>query len=198
LAKFDDFDVVEIVSQARNKMAQDRHAERKFGTVRGGSVGAIINNNVYGVCHRKAYLRYYGIETPLDGPIELMTTQGEKNEELWLEELAAGLPEGYVVKDQNEFPCVWDVGVKAFAFKKDGTLGKKKVDVTGSGSPDVTIWNKEDYPVLGLELKNISSFSKTKGAHYELRPNNDHLIQAATTVCGWGTCTGEGIHFHTS
>jgi len=165
LPEFDDIDVISLVTKARTGMAKERPS--KPDTLRGGSVGAIIDNQVYGICHRKAYLRFKGVETPLPANIELMTSQGEQNEEIWLAELRYAMKngakaKGLIVKDQEEFECTWD------------TMG-----TPGSGSPDITFWDKDDRPVLGLELKNLSKDSTAIGAHYELRPKTDHLIQAA-------------------
>lgn len=161
----DSFDLVQCLKTGQNVIANAREA--KPGIVRGGSIGAIIEDRVHGTCHRKAHLRYHGIETPLDLEIELMTKQGEKQEEIWMAELAAGLPDPLVAKDQTQFECTW-------------TAGEGPNKHHGSGSPDVVIWERDtDYPVLGLELKNLSSASKMKSVHYELRPDQTNLIQAA-------------------
>ena len=165
LPEFDDIDIVSLVTKARTAMAKERPTS--LGQLRGGSIGAIIDNQVYGVCHRKAYLRFHGIETPLPANIELMTSQGEQQEEIWLNELRYALTHGakdlgLTIKDQTEFECTWD------------TMG-----TPGSGSPDITFWNKDDVPVLGLELKNLSKDSTAIAAHYETRPKVEHLIQSA-------------------
>lgn len=159
---FDSWDTIQVVTNGQERLLTKRSMSK--GQLRGGSVGALIDGQIYGVCHRKAYLRYHGIETPLPAEIELMTNQGEKNEEIWFNDLQNGLPEHLYVMDQEQFPCEWTTSM----------------GVPGSGSPDIVIFDRRtDLPVRGLELKNISSVSKAKSTHYELRPTQDHIIQAA-------------------
>jgi hypothetical protein len=159
--EFDDLDLQRAVSDGQLAAAAQR--TKSVGQMRGGSVGAVIDNEIYGVCHRLAYLRFHGIEKPLPEEIELMTNQGEGNEILWEKDLQLGLPEHLYALNQEQFTCEWEI---------DG--------ITGSGSPDIVIWDRRtDLPVRGLELKNISSASTMKSSHYELKPKTDHLIQAA-------------------
>lgn len=156
-------DVIQYLGIGQDKLAQSRKDEPK-NRLRGGSTGALINGKIYGVCHRKAYLRYHGVNTPLEQEIELMTKQGEKNEEVWFDELLHGLPEDLYVMDQDQFDCKTEI----------------EPGLEFSGSPDLVLFSrKTDQPVLGLELKNISSVSKVKSTHYELKPDSTHLIQAA-------------------
>lgn len=165
--ELDDLDIVKVLTDGQNVQANQRTLSP--GIVRGGSAGALIDGQVFGNCHRKSWLRYNGIETPLETTIELMTNQGEKNEDIWLEELRDGLPEHLEVRDQDSVECVW-----SFPWK----VGRKYAK--GSGSVDLSIWEKEtNTPVRGLELKNLSSVSTVKSVHYELQPKTDHLIQAA-------------------
>lgn len=158
----DGLDLVAAATEGQRKLASQRKPEP--GMVRGGSVGAIINNQIHGICHRKAYLRYHGIEVPLPTEIELMTNQGEKNEEIWFNDLQYGLPEHLYVIDQEQLKVVWNT-----VFGIDGKM-----------SQDLLIWDRRtDLPFRGLELKNLSSVSTAKSVHYELRPKEDHIIQAA-------------------
>lgn len=176
--ELDDFDIVACLTKGSEKRQSDRPTSP--GQLRGGSTGAIIDNNVHGVCHRKAYLRFMGIETPLKTPVTLMTDQGCMNEVLWLDELRTkgALPAHHYALNQTQFDCTWRT--------KDGD--------EGSGSPDIVITKRDptkskskkhiwipeaDTMVRGLENKNISSISTAKSAHYELRPNENHIIQAA-------------------
>jgi len=177
IEEFDSLDIIKELVEAQNFLTNQRIDP--VGLVRGGSTGAVINNKVHGICHRVAYLRYNGINGPLPVEIELMTKQGEQNEEIWMSELKAGLePKGYVVKDQTEFDCTWEI------------QGKNKV-VKGSGSPDIVIF-KDGLPIRGIELKNISSISKVKSANYELRPVEDHLIQSANYAIRMGDMYNNG------
>lgn len=163
LEKFDNLDVLDAVSRAQADMATQRHDSREPGKVRGGSVGALIGRDVHGVCHRKAYARFNGIETPLPEEIELMTKQGEQNEEIWLTELREFYKDTDIkVMDQDSVECTWTL--------PDGT--------PGSGSVDITLW-RDNKPLLLIENKNCSSVTTAKSVHYELRPKEDHVIQAA-------------------
>lgn len=158
---FDNFDLQEAISRGQRTACEQR--TKSVGQMRGGSVGAVIDNEIYGVCHRLAYLRFHGIEKPLPEEIELMTNQGEGNEILWERDLQLGLPEHLYALNQEQFTCEWEI---------DG--------IKGSGSPDIVIFDRRtELPVRGLELKNISSASTMKSSHYELKPKTDHLIQAA-------------------
>lgn len=136
--------------------------ESRLNTVRGGSAGAIIGGYNYGECARKAHLRYEGIDTPIEEEVELMTRQGEGNEDIFIKELEAG---GYKVVTQQ------DAGLQLKLFG----------EIDFIGSPDVCILLDGDkVPVVGLELKNISSVSKAESTHYTLKPDPKHMIQAAT------------------
>lgn len=161
IPEFDDLDLQAAVTNGQVRALAERSLSK--GQLRGGSVGAIINNEIYGVCHRLAYLRFHGIEKPLPEEIELMTNQGEGNELLWERDLQLGLPEHLYALNQEQFECTWEIN-----------------GVSGSGSPDIIIMDRRtELPVRGLELKNISSASTMKSAHYEMKPKTDHLIQAA-------------------
>lgn len=159
---FDSLDLVAAATRGQDVLASKRTPTP--GVVRGGSVGAIIGDQVHGICHRKAYLRFHGIEVPLPVEIELMTNQGEKNEEIWFNDLQNGLPEHLYVIDQEELKVPWET-----------VFG-----VPGGMSQDLLLWDRRtDLPYRLLELKNLSSVSTVKSVHYELRPKEDHIIQAA-------------------
>lgn len=139
---------------------QKKEASR-INTIRGGSAGAIIDGQIHGECVRRAHLRYEGIDTPLDEEIELMTRQGEQNEDIFIKELKAS---GAKILTQD------DVGLQLDLF------GTKFI-----GSPDIAlVLGDDNIPSLGIENKNISGISKAKGTHFELKPDAKHMIQAAT------------------
>lgn len=144
----------------------------RINTIRGGSAGSIIDGEIHGECVRRAHLRYEGIDTPLEETIELMTRQGEQNEEIFIKELRAA---GVKLLTQD------DVGLQ--------------LDILGStfiGSPDIALVLGEDgKPSLGIENKNISGISKAKGTHYEMKPDAKHMIQAATYSYRLGQLIGK-------
>lgn len=162
-SNFDNIDIVHALTHGSYVL--DTAKEPQPGLLRGGSVGAVIDGNVHGVCHRKAYLRNNGIETPLPANIKVMTEAGVEQENIFLRELQASyLADNYVIRDQTEFDCLWDVNSHP-----------------ALGSPDVVVFcdKQTNKPVRGLELKLLCSVSKVKAVHYELQPDDTHLIQAA-------------------
>lgn len=168
------FNTLKALRQGQLALYEKHHEVEaaRLHTTRGGSAGAIIDGDNYGECARKAHLRYHGVDVPLDEEIELMTRQGEGNEDIFLTELAAA---GYRTMTQG------DAGLQLRLFG----------EVDFIGSPDVCILLGDDeVPVVGLELKNISSVSKAKSVHYELKPDTKHMIQAATYAVRMGEKLG--------
>lgn len=155
-------DIISLVRKGQLAIAEAGHKKEKtrVGHLRGGSAGAIIDGEVYGECHRKAHLRMLGIDTPLKEEIELMTRQGEQNEVLWIEELRAA---GCTVLNHDDLELELELFGKTF-----------------KGSPDVALADENGKPFLGIELKNLSSGSKSITVSYQLAPDVKHLIQTAT------------------
>lgn len=156
---------VDIVSYLRKGQLSLYHEHNKkeaekLGSLRGGSCGAVIDGEVYGTCHRKAHLRMKGISIPLNEEIELMTRQGERNEDIWIEELRSS---GLNIKTQSDLGLELELCGKTF-----------------TGSPDIAVLLENDIPSLGIENKNISSGSKAVTVNNQLEPDTTHLIQAAT------------------
>lgn len=167
--------VLELLRKGQYALYKEHQEKEKsrINTIRGGSAGAVIEGEVLGECVRRAHLRYHGIDTPLDETIELMTRQGEQNEEIFLKELKAA---GVKVMTQDA------VGLQLEMF---GT--------TFIGSPDIALVLGEDgKPTIGIENKNISGISKAKTVHYELKPDTKHMIQAATYSYRIGQMLGSG------
>jgi hypothetical protein len=138
-------------------------AEEKKGLLRGGNAGAIIDGQVYGSCHRIHHLRTLGIEVEADHNTQVMFDSGIANEESINKVLQASLPSGLKLLREEEFPLEWDCG------------GGKK----GSGRPDFVYVDAEGKPVLGLELKSVSSIHTARNIIGEAKPSTSNLIQAA-------------------
>jgi hypothetical protein len=176
----DNIDVLGAITDGRNALSSSKYNDRKIGLIRGGSVGAVVDGKFYGVCHRKAWLRKNGIESPLPLEIEVMTESGIENETIWLRELrASNLARQYEILSQEEFDCHWKT--------LDGTIGK--------GSPDVVIFADPNTkkPMRGLELKQVSSASKATKVHYNLVPDTTNLIQTANYSLRMGDQYNNGV-----
>ena len=157
------FDTVAALRRGQLEISKENQNKEKerVGYIRGGSSGAIIGDDVYGTCHRKAHLRMLGISTPLEEEIELMTKQGEQNEEIWIAELKAA---GYKVLHHDDFKLEMEIHGKQF-----------------KGSPDIGIVDPKTGKLLtGLENKNLSASSTAVKRNNELEPDSTHLVQTST------------------
>ena len=167
------FNTIEWVRKGQKALYEEHQAKEatRLGSLRGGSAGALIDGQVHGECHRKAHLRFLGIDTPLDEEIELMTRQGEQNEDIWIKELKAS---GLNVKTQGDLGLVLDM-----------------FDAKFYGSPDIAIvMDDNEIPIVGLELKNVSAVTKAKSVHSEIKPDAKHLIQSAVYSVKMGELLG--------
>ena len=147
---------------------QDGEAE-KLGTLRGGSSGCITESGkVIGKCHRISHLRKLGLQKGVTQKDHIMFAAGYANEDIWLERLKESW-DGPILCEE-EIPVKWTTS--------NGTLV--------SGRPDIVLCELKDdgvmiepKPVLGLELKLISSpFTAYNVAAKDL-PSLDHIIQAS-------------------
>lgn len=140
--------------------ARKEEGKAKLGKLRGGSVGAIIDGDVYGTCHRIAHLRSIGLEEPVEDNTKLMFAYGFANEVIVEEELKASLPAGHRV----------EVDV-------DVTLPVGDTEI--QGHLDLVLYGEDDKPYHFIELKSINSIYTAKSVHYELKPKTTNLLQAA-------------------
>ena len=128
--------------------AKKAEAEKdKLGTLRGGSVGALIGSDVLGVCHRIALARYKGLSSPADDGTHCIWEAGEMNEINWTRMLEASW-EGTVTGD-SAYPLKWEL------------MGKSI-----TGRPDHVLLNPDGTPAFGLEDKNIESIQSEAGLFY--------------------------------
>lgn len=150
---------------------RQEYESTKRGWARGGSAGAILGNGqVIGGCHRKAYARMIGASEPRPPEDDLrrpMLDGGNANEEVWAEQLGAGL-EGteFIILREEEIPeCERDLG--------DGRMW--------GGRPDVAFATRhgQEYELhRGIELKKAESIWTIKDVIFGNCPKTVHVIQA--------------------
>lgn len=146
-------------------LKEDREKTRdEAGRLRGGSIGCDLADGRYtGTCKRAALARYLGAQAPYATAkrrsTQLMFDGGHANEDAFIGKLVKGMPPGYTILREEEFPIEWQVqGVKA------------------TGREDIIILDPTGKPVCLVELKCVSSLP------HELlfgeAPKMDNLIQA--------------------
>lgn len=151
----------------------------KSGVLRAGNAGIVAMEESVGACHRKTYLRYKGIEiNDIEDSKELMFAGGRANEDLWTLILEAAAEPGLVIRREEEVPVRW-------SFPISDEPGAEEITVTGR--PDIVLF-KEGFdangspvlePVIGLELKQVSSLWSARNVGIKFKPGTSHLIQAA-------------------
>lgn len=122
-----------------------------------------MNGEIYGECHRKALLRYLGVETDKSEDSLDNFDGGFNNEYTWEKYLAAALKDSVIL--QKDYPVSWEV-----------VEGK-----SGEGSADLTVLAKDADSTVqyGIELKGLVSVDSAIGVFCEDRVDVKHLIQAA-------------------
>lgn len=134
----------------------------KQGYYRAGSVGCVTEANaIIGVCHRKSLARSLGIEAPTPHYQRILFKAGEFNEDVWKHLLGP----------------VWSGRLLSHAECK--IEYKINDDVIVIGHPDIVLADDTGKPLLGLELKGIFGYTTAASVHYDNRPKNENLIQAA-------------------
>ncbi len=144
-----------------SKIENDKRAENektKLGILRGGTTGAITEDGeVIGKCHRKALVRYLGLDKSEGG--NLFFDMGLANEDLWVKKLKQSWSGTF--KCEEEIPIEWEVdGVKV------------------TGRPDIVLF-EDGNPVVGIELKSVGAVNTAVGILYDNKPKLDNLLQAA-------------------
>ena len=156
-----DLSAIDLFMKGRKILADKRAQEEtlKVGTLRGGSVGALVGEQVLGTCHRIALARYKGLQSPVSSETKSVFEAGEVSEINWMEKVSAAW-EGKVTGDKD-YPLKYQV---------------KGVDVTGRA--DLIFLDTNDKLVFGCELKNIESYKSAASMMFEGKPKVDNLIQA--------------------
>ena len=156
---------IDLFQEARDKRTID-HAEAektKLGTLRGGSSGCMVGEDVIGTCHRKALVRFLGYDSHIDDDSRSIFDQGFGNESIWESHMK---DTGYAIRCEEEIPIVWHTakGTKV-TCRPDLVLGKEEGD--------------EFIPEIMLELKTVAAANSATGLWYENKPKTDNLIQCA-------------------
>lgn len=147
------------------EIRQNQHASLendKLNTYRAGNTGIKLGNKWYGKCGRKSWLRSAGIEHEHTDRLKfIMFSGGVMNEEVWDRDLKDAYPHN--VLSEEEIPTKW--------FTEKGT--------PVSGRPDKVLLDADNKPVLGLELKMVSSIWTARDVLFMEQPKFDHMTQAA-------------------
>lgn len=153
--------------QAMLKAEHAANEKAKIGTLRGGSVGALLYGTTpVGTCPRKAYLRFKGIDLDdTEDNRHLMFEGGLANEDIWAKILSLSLPKGFELLREEDCPSVWTL--------PSGT----KV----TGRPDLMIVKDDEAktPVIGIELKAVCAMWTAKDILAERKPKLMHMLQAS-------------------
>lgn len=180
-------DIEEVLRRGKERLAAASASEEelKKGRLRGGSSGALVGDQAIGTCPRKAWLRYQGIQLPMEEEeegssfdLELMLEGGVLNEDGWAKRIEAGLPEGQVLLREEDVPV-------------SRTLERKGLSVELSGRPDAVICQLDATgklkapsgeavtPLLVIEHKCASALWSAGNYLCNASPKIAHLIQAA-------------------
>jgi hypothetical protein len=131
----------------------------KLGVLRGGTTGHMdADGNVSAQCHRKALIRYLGLQK--DPGSTSWFDMGHANESLWVDKLKKVWPHKIVMEE--EYPIVWEVD-----------------NVSITGRPDIVLLGVDGNPVAGVELKSIGAVNSAGEVAFEDKPKLANLLQAA-------------------
>lgn len=142
---------------------KDEEEKTKQGTLRAGNSGIHLDNGIIAAsCPRQAMLRSRGINISPPPSKSPMFELGLANEDAWYQNLSAVWTQGQILRE-HETPISWTT--------TNGT------QVTGR--PDMVLCGSNNTPLVGLELKSVSSFWTIKNLQIENTPSIAHVAQAA-------------------
>lgn len=167
-----------IKGQQKLQAAATELETTKQGVLRAGNTGLMNAEGIItGPCMALTYLRYKGInikgleddgDSGGAGGRELMFEGGRSNEDSWKKVLEQSW-DGLILAEE-EIPTAWQTA--------------NKINVTGR--PDLVLCrsievNKQVVvkPVIGVELKQVSSFWTAYEVKFKGQPKYPHLLQAA-------------------
>lgn len=151
----------------REIVAEGDAAEaEKAGTLRAGNTGCVTEDSrVIGACHRITHLRSLGIQSPPALATQLMFAAGISNEELW-QQVLERVWDGEILAEED-IPIRWETSNETLV----------------TGRPDLVLCRKPENgspaPVLGLELKLVSSPFSGYNKIVKSIPDTKHVTQAA-------------------
>ncbi len=150
----------------------DRVEAEKLGILRAGNTGVVADGGrIIGTCARQTLLRLEGIRyEQIEDNKRLMFDAGLSNEDIWVKSLEAGIRasnQSLVIKREEEVPIRWTT----------------PSGVTVTGRPDLVLGEQEEgsqefKPLLGIELKLVSSVWTARDTGVMLEPKMGHLLQA--------------------
>lgn len=159
----------------------DELEKTKLGTYRGGNSGAKLGNKIYGKCHRITLARTLGYAPDIATDRNIMFAAGVTNEDSWNDVLVAAW-DGVVLREE-EVPIKWmTTAGTPVTGRPDFVLAERTMTIPNPADPspfagDVSV--EVVKPVLGLELKLVSSFWTMVSVLIGREPKSDHVIQAA-------------------
>lgn len=165
-------DINQLYDAGIQAMANEHELKEadKKGILRAGNTGVVLDGGkVAGPCARTTLLRFEGIRyEQVEDSKRLMFDAGLSNEDIWVKSLETGikaLGQNLIVKREEEVPIRWTT----------------PSGVTVTGRPDIVLgrMNGEQFqPVMGLELKLVSSVWTGRDTGVMLEPKLVHLMQA--------------------
>lgn len=182
-------DVRTLLAKGQAALERQREEEEtaKVGTLRGGNSGLKLGDLIYGKCHRLSLLRFLGISSSTEPNRHLMFAAGRTNEDSWYELLAESW-DGPILRE-DEIPVSWQTSNGTpVTGRPDIVLCENVPQARAEGSRDAGAPADESQsersggepkPVLGLELKLVSSLWTALSVFLKKVPKSDHLIQAA-------------------
>jgi len=160
---------LELLKQGREALQQQHQSleTQKLYTLRIGNSGMYSEGKWYGQCPRRVIARYYGIQTEdTSGHRDskfLMFDGGYTNEDSWVQLLTKAW-RGNVLRETE---CEVNTYIQS-----------AEAPVPLSGRPDILLTDKLNQPVVGFELKQVSSIWTARSVLVQGVPKLSHLCQA--------------------
>ena len=189
-----------------SELEAEQHAaaeKDKVGTLRGGTTGALTDKGeVVGQCHRKAMVRFLGLQKRDKGGGSAYFDMGIANELLVKLKLDKSWPG--LIKCEEEIPMAWDLEGTPVTGRPDMILGhysnlpegakitkgvdgievvegRPELSVTTNGLRVTHIGGEElkFVPEVGVELKSVGAINSAAGLFFDKKPKLANLLQAA-------------------
>lgn len=151
----------------------------KVGILRAGNTGAVLaDGSIVGKCHRQTWLRFNGTSIEdNDSRKGLMFAAGISNEDSWYSVLSRAW-DGPILREE-EIPIRWELEIgdtkTLVTGRPDLVIGTRAPKGIGIQKADGS-WVK---PLIGIELKLVSSVWTARDVGIQMKPKMPHLLQAA-------------------